>query len=266
MNQCVILTIDNNQDEPNYAKMILLLVNSIRMFNKDIPIYIGIFTNRIIDKDIIDQLQSKKYNCTIIFDQYFCTEANSINYFLRNFCKFYFSNIYNLLDIYSQLIYLDIDVILLDDVSKLKIGDYDILVEEVPESIKKLEEPYIGRIDHPLYYNWYDIITSQNKFIFDIDYKSNTYLKDTDIIVSKNINSSDLNIIHQTDGAYYPKHKLMDKTILFHYDGFIDSGTFYKLEEFNLNLYKRLYLYITQILKIKIDNSINYWEDLCLEN
>jgi hypothetical protein len=234
------------------------------MFNKEIHIYIGLFTNRLIDKDIIDQLKDNR--CMIIKDLRFVTTEDSINYFLRNYCQYYFSNILNLLEEFSQLIYLDIDVILLDDITKLKINENEILVEEVPPLIKKLEEPYIGSIEHPLYYNWYSIVTRTNKHIFNIDYENNKYLKESDILISKNINESNLGIIHQTDGAYYPKHQLMGNTILFHYDGFIDSGTFYKLEETNLKLYKRLYLYITKILKIKIDNSINYWDNICLEN
>ncbi len=257
---CIILTTDNNLDEPEYAKLIILLIKSIRKYNSTIYIILGEFTNRTLDYNIKKEIL--KMNVHILRDIIFESSPTDINYFLRNFCKYYFSSKYNLLEKFNNLIYLDTDVIVLDDVNKLTINNNEIIVEEVPSFIKKLEEPYIGVIEHKLFYNWFDIINNSNKHIFDINYHNNRYLKDSDILISKRILESNLKIIHQTVGAYYPKHKLTENSILFHYDGFIDSGSFYKLKEYNNLLYKQYKVYIENILKIKIENNKQFYKGI----
>lgn len=260
MKQAVIFSLENSNNEPNYEKLSLLLSKSLKDTNADVDVYCGIFTDRQPSKSVLDLLTEN--GTTIINDIRFRVEENSINYFLRNYCCYYFSHVVNLLEKYDRLIYLDIDVLVLSSLDEIDIPDNAVIVEQVPENILKFEKSYIGTVDYPLYYNWYSIINKTNKHIYDIDYINNTYLKESDKLVSQNINNSKLDIIHQTVGAYYPKHALNSNTVLFHYDGFIDSGNFYKLEDYDQPLYRKYFAYAAHVLNIKQENDKSFWNDI----
>jgi hypothetical protein len=63
-------------------------------------------------------------------------------------------------------------------------------------------------------------------------------------------------------GAYYPKTKLLPSTIAFHYDGFIDSGSFWKLEQFFPQMHKKYLSYAKYILNITQENDKRFWDDI----
>ena len=257
---CIILALDNNPEEPDYHKMIFLLIHSVRMFDQDIDIHILIGSDRVPTHTINLLKNLKKI---FIYHNEF-QSIQRIRYFLRNYCIKYFSYDQNLLKKYNQLIYIDIDVILIDKPSWPILNPNEIIVEKVPDEIIKIENNILRKNinnSKPVYYNWFTIVTDSNRFIWNIDYVSVTVLKDSDIEISRRINKSSLKIIDQTIGAYYPKHKLHKGTFLFHYDGFIDSGYFYKLKDFSPKLYSKLNK-ILKIYNIK-DNSVeNYWENI----
>jgi lipopolysaccharide biosynthesis glycosyltransferase len=257
MTQAVIFALEDSKNEPNYEKLALIMIKSLLDTNPDIDIYCGIFTNRTPSNKTIQALKDSGVH--VIEDIQFEVAEDSINYFLRNYCCYYFTHLNNLLERYDRIIYLDIDVIVLDSLDKIQIPNNSILVEQVPDNILEFEKPYIGSIDHSLYYNWISVLNNTNKHVYDIDYYNNTHLKQSDILVSQNINNSDLKIIDQTIGAYYPKHELSNNTVVFHYDGFIDSGSFYKLEEHNKLVYKKYFTYAVHILNIVQENDKSFW-------
>ena len=244
----VIFSLEHSENEPKYEKMAILLVKSLRDNNPNIEIVCGIFTNRLPDKSTIDMLLS--YDVKIIYDQKFTVSDDSINYFLRNYTIHYF----NYLSKNNNVLYLDIDVICLrclDDVFNTK----EYLVEEVPDYIITKEKEYIGDINHRLYYNWMHVLQPESKEVYDIDYAKHQYLKESDIEISKR---TPKRAIDQMFGAYYPK-RVLDNSYLFHYDGFIDSGTFYKLKD-----HKKYHIYtifIDKVLKIPRQNDEQYWSD-----
>ena len=259
MKQAVIFALEAGIDEPDYEKMAILLVRSIRDFNPDIDIYCGIFTNRVPDQTTLNSLQAM--GVEIYIDKQFYVEPDSINYFLRNYCCHWFGNY--LLDEYDQLIYLDIDVLVLHE---LDIPYFSgVWVQPVPDYIKSFERPYIGEVEGNLYYNWFTNINSQNVHVWDIDY-SNTYMKESDRLVSQRIDACGITTEKYIFGAYYPDTELKDSTRLFHYDGFIDSGTFYKLQEHRPDLYRRYKIYAEQVMGIKLNNDAHFWEKVLVSN
>ncbi len=253
-NFCIVFSVEKNVDEPNYEKMAVLLAKSIRDTMPNVDIHCGVFTNRVPSQETIKQLIDLDVGMN--FNKKFEVEDESVNYFLRNYTKYYFSK---LLDKYNYIVYVDIDVIFLKPFI-YQLPKNSVLVEEVPDYIIDKEVKYLRGYKGKLYYNWFDVITKDNKFIFDVDY-TKQFEKESDILVSKNILKSNLNIIHQNIGAYYPKHKLNDST-LFHYDGFIDSGSFYELETYSRKLYQKYRLYSERILKFNNNNNKEYWKDI----
>lgn len=246
----IVFSVEASTYEPNYEKMSILLAKSIRDTNPDANIYCGLFTNRTISDSTRKMLH--KYNVTIIESIKFEVLDDSVNYFLRNYTMHYFSNIL------EEFLYVDIDVIVLDDLKPL----YNdcIFVEEVPQHILEREEKYFELPNHRLYYNWYQMVTINNRWLYDMDYSKYKYMKDSDIEVSRRL-SKMTNLIEQTKGAYYPKHSLND-SLLFHYDGMIDSGSFYKLKDYDLKKYKQYKIFIESVLQMEIDNDDQYWKSI----
>ena len=263
--QAFIFSVDDNPNEENYSKMALLLIRSIKDTNPDIDIHCGIFTDRIssdILNEIAEEFPEVNIHLNIVFSG---CETQGSNYFLRNYTCWYFGEL--LLKDYDQLIYVDIDAIVLKEFN-YTLEENSIVVEQVPDSIKKLEEPWIGVVKGNLYYNWWTIITPSNLFIWDMPYfDSNELLieKNACVEVSARINRSKLKIINQEFGAYYPKHKLTSESVLFHYDGFIDSGSFWRLKAYSKKLYKKYKLYTETILGLNNENNTDYWKGFQIE-
>ena len=162
----IVFSIEKNIDEDKYEYMSILLALSILDQMPEVDVYCGIFTNREPDYKVIEALD--RYGVKIVKDLQFKVPDDSINYFLRNYTKFYFSNKMNLLEKYENFVYLDIDVLV------LKPLDFDnfsnkIYTERVPMGIKLLEEEYTGEVNHDLFFNWFDVITIDNKHIYDMD-------------------------------------------------------------------------------------------------
>lgn len=261
MNQAIIFALDNNWHEPKYDMMAVLLVKSIRQHNPDIDIYCGVFTNRVPSDRAMNII--KEMGVKVVTDQTFTVGEYSCNYFLRSYCCHYFSD---LLDEYDQLIYLDVDVLVLKPLN-ITIPDNSVMVELVPKDIADIEAPYIDDAKFPMYYNWVTIVNKNNKYLWDMDYDVYRELKHSDVEVSKRINISWLSIVHQDIGAYYPKHELKDDTILFHYDGFIDSGSFWRLAEYDEMMYRQYLIYAERVLGLKNENDKEYWnvgEKICV--
>lgn len=262
--QAFILSVDDNPNEENYQMMALLLIKSIIDTNPNCDIYCGIFTDRFptsVIKEIEKHYPEVNIHINIVFPD---TQLNQSNYFLRNYTCWYFAD--KLLGDqpkYEQLIYIDMDAIVLKKID-FALEPNAVIVEEVPESIKLTEEKYIGVVKHQLFYNWWTIITSSNKYIWDINYEDINLLlgKNSCIEISKrildNVKKGNLKIIDQTMGAYYPKHELTPESILFHYDGFIDSGSFWRLKEFNKKLFKKYRLY-AELIGLINNNDVEYW-------
>lgn len=258
INTAIIFSVEANIEEYKYEYMAALLANSIKSVMPEIKMYCGIFTNRLPDINLIETLE--RLGVTVIKDIQFNVEPDSVNYFLRNYTKYYFSNIYNLLDEYEKIIYLDIDVLLLRPLQINKLDGYQ-YAEKVPSCIKKFEEKYTGLVHHNLIYNWFDVIGNENKHIYELDYEAIGICKQSDIEISKRIFKSKLELIEMTDSAYYPKRALTLETQLFHYDGFIDSGYFEKLRDTHMAEYRKYKLMATEVFGMKITNEENYWEN-----
>lgn len=245
----IIFSIDASIEEHNYEKMAILLARSIKDTNPNAKMFCGCFTNRVPQESTIVHLL--KLGVVILMDKKFQVLDDSINYFLRNYTMHYFAK---RLD---KFLYIDIDAIVLGDLTNIYQSN-KLYVEEVLENILVLESKYIDIPNHKLFYNWFQIVNRETAWVYDLDYSTDyiRYMKNSDIAVSKNIIY--LDYTHQTIGAYYPKHKLSKESLLFHYDGFIDSGTFYQLEYFDYKKYKR-YNLLCRLLNLRNTNDKQYW-------
>ena len=103
----VIFALDNSNNEPKYEAMSVLLVKSILEYSPSMDIYCGVFTQRTPGDRVEMLLKDAQVN--MVYDPKFIVEKDSINYFLRNYCCYYFSHEHNLLEEYDKLIYLDMD-------------------------------------------------------------------------------------------------------------------------------------------------------------
>ncbi len=262
MKNAIIISIENNPGETNYEKLAIVLCKSIRQFNKSIKIFCGIFTNRLPATSTINIL--KQLDVTIIQEQMFIC-STEINYFLRNYTMHYFSNIINLTEKYN-LLYIDIDVICLDDPEKIftKYGNGKLpIVQKVPKFIINMhEEKYIGKVDTELYFNWFQIITADTQWLYDIDYLIYKDNKQSDIEISKRISNKYIESLE----AIIPTRVPSNETILFHYDSF-DSfdnenpGTFLYLKSSHPQIFLK-YKNIAKILGFQIQDSFNHYSDM----
>jgi len=252
-----IISIDVNPAEENYQELAVLLAYSLKMSQiSNYRLICGLFTNRKPSDHIIKLL--KRYNVEIVTDLKFTFHNREVPYYLRHYTSYYFSKIYN------NFMYLDLDVLVLkplDDIYKKDI----MYLEKIPDDIILKEVKYVPGIDklkYPIYYNWYQMINQYNRFLYDMDYNLFLKHKECDLEISRRIDKykNIINTVPQTKGAYYPKHKL-DNSYLFHYDGFINSGTLYKLEEYDPLYYKKIKLFLKHILKIELKNDKLYWRD-----
>jgi len=256
-NICIIFSFESGVDEYGYEEMAALLSYSIKKNMPNVSVYCGCFTNNLPGDKILKILKGN--NVEVIKDYQF-NSGNKNNYFLRNYTKYYFTHIYNLLEQYKKVIYLDIDCIVLSDFRKLI--NTNLICEEVPDKIIKKEELILNRkLPKKLFYNWIQVLTNNNKYLYDLDYNKLRHEKDSDILISERIIKDNIKYTQPDFTAYYPKRDLKNKYI-FHYDGFIDSGSFYKLGEYLE--FKNIYLYYIKVLKyilnIEIKNNKEYWK------
>ena len=128
----VIFSLERSYCEPDYEKMAILLVKSLRDNNQNLNIYCGIFTNRMPSEETLQRL--KAFDVNIYIDQKFYSEDDDINYFLRNYTIKYFSFLYET----HNILYLDIDVVCLRNLEYV-FNCKEFLVEKVPEYIVEKE-------------------------------------------------------------------------------------------------------------------------------
>jgi hypothetical protein len=262
MSKCIIFNLEKTE-EYSFQYMGLILVKNIREYIGDIDIYCGIFTNRMPDDYVIKEL--KNYGVEIVVDKKFQIQDGGSNaHFLKNYTNKYFSSNHNLLNKYKTLINLDIDLLILGDLLTY-INQYtkDVWVHELPEYIKNYE--YIGLkneelVRNRIFFNPVTLITNKNKSLWDLKYEGMMLEgKNSDIEFSKKLLSSGLSFCTPEVVTIIPERQLTDKTLIFHYDGFGIDGTFILLNKYDKFLYTKYKIYIENVLKIKINNDINYW-------
>lgn len=217
--QCIVFSLSQNTKEKNYEYLTLLLLKSLELTNPNIDLYCGLFTDKLPCNDLLNQIKNKVH---IIKDQKFTVNGNR-NYFLRLYTMYYFTHIYNLLDNYQQIIYVDIDVVFLKKFNYI-LPKNSILIETLPDYIlKEVDIKYIGK---PYYFPWFNILTNDNKFIFDLNYNDLDSLQDQFI---NKLHNSNLNKLPITFRALYGIQSLNNDTVVFHHDGFIWMGYGFKL-------------------------------------
>jgi hypothetical protein len=240
--------------------MPIIFLESLLKIKKDLKINIHLFLDPFIISKLLKYLlpYKKCFNNLNIIKTHF--EFN--NYDIRyEIIKLGIEKIPN------NFWYFDVDVLFLKPFDNLNISNSPFLVEKVPNNILKMEEKIIGKQSN-LFYNWYNYIDNNTRIIYKDFFSSavitNT-IKNLDIQFSKYLNDKLIPINDQQFGFYYPKHKLkdfMDK-YFFHYDGLIDSGTFYLLNDYYPELYNHLIKVLNKIPEFKgIKNDRAFYEKI----
>jgi hypothetical protein len=162
---------------------------------------------------------------------------------------------------------LDIDVVMLkplefnfDPTSNIA------LVEKVPQWVKNYHAVHLKDYPGDIYYNWLGIVNNQNKFIFDLDYKSLvTFEHLPDVLVSKNINESNLTIIDQHIGGYHCLKTVTPESSLYHYDSFGKSGSLHNIKDTHPAEYTKYLEFFQQTLHVPLAGEPGFWENIAEE-
>jgi hypothetical protein len=256
-NFAIIFTFEKTQ----YAgdKSSVLLAASIKNTMPDVDVYCGLFTNNTPDTPILENLTKLGVNIVSAIQDF--PGKSPMNMFLRSYAKYYFAN--DLLDKYDYLVYIDVDALFL----KPLVFDFDptqpfVLVDKMPDWVKRFESTYTHLPNENIYYNWIDIINQHNKHLYDLDYKDPNiqFEKTSDIIVSRRINESNLPKIQQTIGAYHCLHPLTEDSQVIHYDSFEDDGSFINLKYTHPDKYSRYSILLEKVLNVKVTNVEGIWE------
>jgi hypothetical protein len=256
-NFAIIFTFEKTQ----YAgdKSSVLLAASIKNTMPDVDVYCGLFTNNTPDTPILENLTKLGVNIVSAIQDF--PGKSPMNMFLRSYAKYYFAN--DLLDKYDYLVYIDVDALFL----KPLVFDFDptqpfVLVDKMPDWVKRFESTYTHLPNENIYYNWIDIINQHNKHLYDLDYKDPNiqFEKTSDIIVSRRIDESNLPKIQQTIGAYHCLHPLTEDSQVIHYDSFEDDGSFINLKYTHPDKYSRYSILLEKVLNVKVTNVEGIWE------
>lgn len=220
--QCICFSLSKNIKEKNYEYLTLLLLKSLELTNPNIDLYCGLFTDKLPDEKLLKLIKDK---VNIIHDKKFKVNGNR-NYFLRLYTMYYFTHVYNLLEKYDQVIYVDIDVVFLKNFNYI-LPNKSILIETFPNYIlKEVDKKYINK---PYFFPWFQILTKDNKFIYDLNYNSDTLQDDYfNAIIESNLKQIPIEF-----GALYDYKPLRNDTLVFHHDGFIWMGYGFKLLDTN---------------------------------
>jgi len=235
-----VLLLSANYNNINTPIKILLNSENIFKYNKLIQKF-----NLKLDIELIEySFISKSYN----------TKYEIIKYFIDE----------------KTFFYLDIDVIFLKNIDyflkEMFLSDV-FYTEKIPEYIKEIEKNYYKIPSYDIFAQWF-FLKNKNTSMEVIDFFKNITnhdlekkeIKSLDLKFSKTINKLE-KIEDQSFGAYYPKHKINNKKILFHYDGMIDSGSFIKLKNHNPRMFNYI---IYKLKKIKdyegIQNDEKYFK------
>ncbi len=236
--KCFIFHIEQyNEDDLNdhYDIMNILLVNTIREFY-DEPIFAFNLKRVKIQDHLISEF--KRLNVTVIEDPIFVDDGTE-QYFLRNYVMSYAIE-KDYLKTYSQLIYLDIDVVVLGIIPEKYFSG--IIFEPIPKYVFKQESPFLPKdFEQKLYYNWFQVINENNKDLFRATNIISRVDKHSDNDVSCDINNTSKfqNIRRvRNDEAFYPMKAPLKDSSLFHYDSFKSEGSLIFLKDANPVMYK----------------------------
>jgi hypothetical protein len=264
----IVFSVENKHEggspdiSSTYEKMAIALSRSIRQCMPDVDVYCGCFTNNILSG--LARKYFKQYSIEIIEDLCFDNIGDDDSYmFLRSFTKHYFAT--RLLDHYHYIVYVDVDVLFLRTIEFNFDPTSNIcLVDTMPKWVVDFLSEYLITLDVPLLYNWFDVINKHNRHIFDLDYTDSTVLKEhmADIIVSKRIHYSNLQLIEQTVGGYHCVKPICADSIAYHYDSLGYAGTLYHLKQYHPSLYKQYKMFFETILNVPINNQQGYWEQI----
>ena len=256
-NFAIIFTFEKTQYAGDTSSV--LLAASIKNTMPDVDVYCGLFTNNTPDTPILENLTKLGVNIVSAIQDF--PGKSPMNMFLRSYAKYYFAN--DLLDKYDYLVYIDVDALFL----KPLVFDFDptqpfVLVDKMPDWVKRFESTYTHLPNENIYYNWIDIINQHNKHLYDLDYKDPNiqFEKTSDIIVSRRIDESNLPKIQQTIGAYHCLHPLTEDSQVIHYDSFEDDGSFINLKYTHPDKYSRYSILLEKVLNVKVTNVEGIWE------
>ena len=259
-NYAIVFSVENKK-KLNYEKLSIILSTSIREHLPDIDVYCGCFTSNTISDETKKHL--KKLNVNIQEFDIFNERDGDDSFYLRLYTKYFFSK--TLLNSYDYLVYVDVDTLFLKPLN----FDFDpldniVLVETIPNWVKKHESKNTYVPEGNLYYNWIQILNHKNKFLYDIDFSDISFLesKMADSFISKRIDNSGLKLIEQNIGANHCLKPITEKTQIIHYDDLDYDGCFIDLEDLYPETYKKYKLLIEQILNLKITNIKDYYKNI----
>ena len=246
-----------------YEKMAVALADSIRVQMPNVDVYCGSFTEHTLSN--WTRKFFTKYNITVCEELLFPDlKPATYNIFLRSFTKHYFAK--KILDQYDYLVYIDIDALVLkpfefsfDPTSPI------VVVDTMPEWAKAEQKRFTDLpLNTTLFYLWFDIINGHNEWVFDIDYTDPNILYDhnLDVIITKRIVDSNLQIIEQEFGGYHCFKPPKETDLAYHYDGLTAEGSLYMIKDTNPGLYKKYVLFFEKILNVKIENEPGHWENI----
>jgi hypothetical protein len=255
-------SVDNSSP---FEKMAIGLAYSIRQHMPDIDVYCGNFTNNKLSS--LARLWFAKLKVKYVEDTVFNNIGPDQSFmFLRTFTKDYFAK--QLLDSYDYIVYLDIDVLMLQPLT----FDFDpssklVLVDTMPQWTVNYHSRFLKDLNGPLYYNWIEIINHNNKFVFDLDFTDPYVLTahNTDVLVSNAINSSDLQIIEQYIGGYHCLKPINRDSLLYHYDSLGPAGSLQNLKYYHAADYKKYLELFENTLNTEVNNQEGYWENIAKE-
>jgi len=285
LKHAIVFSVENQIDPTSphsdgssaYEKMAIGLAYSIRATMPNVDVYCGNFTSNKLSN--LAKEHFAKLNITVIEDLIFPAVSTAkfdgtpdnlqndyytFNGFLRSYTKKYFAN--KLLDEYDYLVYTDCDVLFLKPIE----FDFDptgpyVLVEPAADWIKNFLNANTVRpsnITGNLYLNWIEVINSHNSYLYDLDYASDDvcYEHASDVLVSRNIDSSSLTIIDQDIGAYHFFKPITEKVFAIHYDSLGVGGSLHFLNNQYPALYKKYVMLFEKGLNVPVTNEIGYWE------
>ena len=246
MKYCIVFCVFKSCENQEYFSEVL--VESLKETNPDIPLYCLLNIHEI-DFRLINYL---RLNTNIVYNKK--DYKNSIdleNNYLRNYCCYYFSHVYDLTNEYDYVIYVDIDVIFLNKIH-FTLPEDCLYVEEMPDEIKKFDLNY--SFEH-IFFNWIDVITKQNKFIHRFN---NNYYNYAEREYSQEVLKSGFKLISQPLGAIYPYKPLSKSSICFHYDDVNKFSYFSKLKD----VFPEKYIKYRDILlkHFNVCDCQNFWE------
>lgn len=251
MNKAIIMASDVNQYGDNISLMTMLAIASIRMQDKNIPIYCAVFTSRKLPLRTRKYLRLMKVNLEQVLDyRYLTSDMESDEaVFSRHLCCYHYGQ--KLLHKYDQLMYVDVDVLCLNPIQFTE--NKGIIIDTIPPSflITDIAEGKYNEIESAMIDEGYDIldgkyhsmwitqVNKENLFIWETwfelfkkmnIFKNNYYTRAESILMNQIIHRSGIEVIDPieinasiptVDDGFEANHTWC------HYDSFDESGYMY---------------------------------------